>query len=343
MKGVVFYGERRLEVVDFPDPSPRAGQVVVAVEASGMCGSDLHIYRGERRESPTIGGHEPAGVVVAVGAQVPASLVGQRVMVHHYIGCERCDQCRTGWTQLCRSGLVAMGNQVHGSHAEFVTVPLSTVVQMPDELSFLGAAAIGCGSGTAWGALHRMQLRGDDVIAIFGQGPVGLAATQFATAMGARVIALDISPERLVRSVSFGAWATLDPRQVDSVPDQLRKLTGGRGVSKSLETSGAASAAADAIASLDVWGTACFVGVGSKVSFDVSAMLPSQATLMTSWTMSVPSMQSCAQFVVDRGLDIDGLFTDVWQLSEAAAAYHVLDQQTSGKGVFVTRQAPSRP
>src|SRR5438105_1714321 len=104
MRGIVFHGERELELVTSPDQAPGAGEVVVEVKASGMCGSDLHIYRGARPARPTIAGHEPAGVVVRAGAHVPDGWVGRSVMVHHYFGCGRCDQCRSGWTQLCREG-----------------------------------------------------------------------------------------------------------------------------------------------------------------------------------------------------------------------------------------------
>src|SRR3954470_22118244 len=149
MKAVVFHGEREIVLMEVPDPSPGPNDVVIRIGASGMCGSDLHTYRGERREPPVIGGHEPAGVVESVGSEVPAGWVGRRVFLHHYFGCGRCDQCRTGWTQMCREGLRAMGNTVPGSHAELICVPFHTVLAMPDGLSFLAAAAIGCGTGTA--------------------------------------------------------------------------------------------------------------------------------------------------------------------------------------------------
>jgi len=335
MHGIVFHGERELEAVDLPDPAPAADEVVVGIRASGMCGSDLHTYRGPRRQTPVIGGHEPAGVVVSAGSLVPASWVGRPVMVHHYFGCGRCDQCRTGWTQMCREGATAMGATAPGSHADFVTVPVSTVMPMPDGLSFLAAAAIGCGTGTAWGALKRLALRGDDTIAIFGQGPVGLAATQLASAMGARVIALDISQERLDRATEFGAWAIVNPLDVDSVAEAIRDANAGRGVSASLETSGASSAAQAALHALDLWGRACWVGVGSTIHFDLTEHLYKQITCMTSWTMSVPEMEACARFVVQRSIDVDALFTDRWTLSQAVEAYRLFDQQTSGKGVFL--------
>ncbi|MCH6470746.1 zinc-binding dehydrogenase [Sinomonas terrae] len=335
MRGILFHGERQLELAAFADPSPGAREVVIAVRASGMCGSDLHTYRGPRIDDPVIGGHEPAGVIVGAGSEVPKEWLGRSVMVHHYFGCEMCDQCRSGWTQMCRNGAKAMGATAHGSHADLICVPLSTVLPMPEGLSYLAAAAISCGTGTAWGALKRLQLNGSDTIAIFGQGPVGVAATQLATAMGAQVIALDISPERLERSRHFGAAACLDPSGVESVPDAVRELNGGRGVSKSLETSGASSAARAVLEVLDLWGSACWVGVGSTISFNLSDHLYRQITAMTSWTMSVPAMEECARFVVERGVDVDAIFTDRWSIDQALKAYEVFDRQTSGKAAFV--------
>ena len=137
----------------------------------------------------------------------------------------------------CAVGGQAMGATPRVPMPDLVTVPFNSVLPKPEGLSYLAAAAISCGTGTAWGALKRLQLHGDDPIAIFGQ-PVGLAATQLASAMGARVIALDISPSRLDRCRDFGAWGTVNPAQVDSVADAVRDLNSGRGVSKSLETSG---------------------------------------------------------------------------------------------------------
>src|SRR5579872_6758352 len=111
MRGVVFTGDRQLELMNFPDPTPGEGEVVVEMKASGMCGSDLHQYRRPRAggetgglaapSEPTIAGHEPCGVIAAVGPGVSAAQaqIGQRVMVHHYKGCTVCNHCRSGWSQ----------------------------------------------------------------------------------------------------------------------------------------------------------------------------------------------------------------------------------------------------
>src|SRR5215813_13919264 len=215
MQGIVFLGNRKLEVRGFPDPAPGAGEVVLAIKASGMCGSDLHPYRAAGNAAAglglggggtsVIGGHEPCGVVAAVGAGVDPGLVGQRVMNHHYKGCGRCKHCRLGWSQLCRSGITVYGMTGHGAHAPFMKVPAFTLVPLPDELSFEEGAAISCGTGTAYGALSRIDVSGRDTLAVFGQGPVGLSATMLGRAMGARVIAVDISNERLDLAREFGA------------------------------------------------------------------------------------------------------------------------------------------
>jgi len=114
MRGVVFTGDRQLELMTIPDPTPGPDEVVIEMKASGMCGSDLHQYRRSKAggetgglaapSAPTIAGHEPCGIVAAVGTAVSPSLaqVGQRVMVHHYEGCRVCGHCRSGWSQLCQ-------------------------------------------------------------------------------------------------------------------------------------------------------------------------------------------------------------------------------------------------
>ena len=141
------------------------------------------------------------------------------------------------------------GNTGHGGHAKYMKCPAHTLVPLPEALSFQTGAAISCGTGTAWGALRRMNISGNDTIAIFGQGPVGLSATQLATAMGARVIALDISPQRLQRAKEFGAAVTDQPVERRSV-EAIRELTHGLGADLTLDTSSSPQARIQAIRAL---------------------------------------------------------------------------------------------
>ncbi|MCG8692658.1 MAG: zinc-binding dehydrogenase, partial [Minwuiales bacterium] len=322
MRGVLFTGNRQVEITEFPDPMPGPGEVVVEIKASGMCGSDLKFYRAAPGEAqaalglgdlsePIIAGHEPCGVVAEVGPGVTEreARVGQRVMDHHYCGCGVCHHCRIGWSQLCGEGFVVYGVTAHGAHADYIKVPARTLVELPDSLSFETGAAISCGTGTAYGALRRMNLSGRDTLAVFGQGPVGLAANQLGAAMGARVIALDPSPERRALAPAFGADAVIDPAADDPV-EALKELTGGAGVDLALDCSGAEAARSSAVKATRTWGTVCFVGEGGSVTLDVSPdLIRKQLTVIGSWTFSSVIQEECARFVADRKVDVDKLFT----------------------------------
>jgi threonine dehydrogenase-like Zn-dependent dehydrogenase len=257
-------------------------------------------------------------------------------MVHHYQGCTQCLHCRSGWSQLCQEEPVKVyGNNAHGAHAHYLRVPANTLVPLPGELSFSAGAAIACGSGTAYSALRRMNLSGNDTLAIFGQGPVGLAATQYAKAMGARVIALDISPQRLERAQQFGADAIVNPACADPV-EAVKELTHGRYADLTLDTSSSPEARLNAIRATKVWGTMCFVGEGGNVNIDVSPhLLRRQLTLVASWTFSTVLQAECARFSIERGIDVDRLFTHRWRLDQAGEAYALFDKQADGKGVFL--------
>ena len=345
MRGVVFLGGRKLEIRDFPDPAPGPGEVLLEIKASGMCGSDLKFYRivGGAQAlglggdgAPVIGGHEPCGVVAAVGPGVdPAEAkVGDRVMDHHYLGCGVCKHCLDGWSQLCPEGFLVYGATAHGAHAPYMKVPARTLVPLPEALTFTTGAAISCGTGTAFGALRRLDLAAGDTIAIFGQGPVGLSATQFAAAMGARVIALDPGAERLARAQDFGADALIDPGQDEPVA-AIRELTRGEGADLTLECSGHPDARLASVRALRTWGRACYLGEGGEVTLEVSKdLIRRQVTLIGSWTFNKQGQADCARFVVDNGIDVERLFTHRFKLEDAEAAYELFDTQTTGKGVF---------
>lgn len=348
MKGIVFPGNRKLEIMNFPDPTPGPGEVVLEIKASGMCGSDLKFYRAVGGASslglgkvsgPIIAGHEPCGVVVAVGAGVAENQakVGMRVMQHHYRGCGACDHCSTGWMQLCVEGVKEVyGVTGHGAHAKYMKCPARTLVPLPDELSFETGAAISCGTGTAWGALQRLGLQGDHTIAIFGQGPVGLSATQLAHEMGARVIALDTSDERLARAKDMGADEVINPKSHEDVVQAIRDLTHGRGAHLALDASSSPQARAQAVRCVRTWGKVCFVGEGDSVTLDVSNdLLRRQVTLIGSWTFSTVGQAACARYVADRGVEVEKLFTHRWRLEQAKEAYELFDGQTAGKGVIL--------
>ena len=351
MKGVVFPGGRRVEIVDFPDPSPGPGEVVLEIKASGMCGSDLKFYRAadgaaslgfNASAGPVIAGHEPCGMVVAVGEGVSPKQArpGMRVMQHHYRGCGVCSHCSTGWMQLCVEGVAEVyGITGHGAHARYMRCQRArwcrcrtSSVSRPEPLLPAARGRLGAPS-IDWRSRLIRRSR------FSGRAPVGLSATQLATAMGARVIALDPSPERLAQAATFGADLTINPTAEPDVVAVIREATHGLGAHCSLDASSSPTARAEAVRCVRTWGKACFVGEGGSVTFDVSSdLLRRQVTLIGSWTFSTVGQAECARFVADRKIAVDALFTHRWRLEDAGEAYALFDRQSSGKGVLHPEQ-----
>ena len=176
-----------------------------------------------------------------------------------------------------------------------------------------------------------MGLSGRDTVAIFGQGPVGLSATLIAKAQGARVIALDIDESRLAKAKAFGADFVVDAGELD-VPSAIRDVTGGKGATMVLETSGAAPAGRDALRSAAPWGTICLVGLGSDLTVSLAAVLRTQIRILTSWTMSIQAQRACADFIIERGIDLDALFTERWRLEQADGGVPGLQPAERRKG-----------
>lgn len=348
MRGVVFTGDSTLDLIEFPDPTPGPRDVILEIKASGMCGSDLKLYRPPAGAAfkalglvdngePVIAGHEPCGVVAEVGKDVDPRIakVGDRVTLHHYQGCWSCSQCRSGWTQMCERTAVVYGVTGHGGHAPYMRAAVETVVGLPEEVSFQAGAAISCGTGTAYGALLRLDVSARDTIVIVGQGPVGLSATQFAAKMGAQVIAVDVSAERVQRAKDFGAAHVIDASATDVV-EAIMEATGGKGAAKALDTSGAPSGRQAAVRGAGAWGQVCFVGEGGEVTLEVSRdIIRKQLSIVGSWTVNSADMADCVRFVADHGVEVDELFTDSWTFDQAKEAYQSFDKQASGKGVFL--------
>ena len=258
------------------------------------------------------------------------------VMQHHYKGCGTCVHCSTGWQQLCVDGVKEVfGVTGHGAHAKYMKCPANTLVKLREDISFKSGAAISCGTGTAWGAIDRLCLRSHETLAVFGLGPVGLSAVMIASSMGVNVIALDTNQKRLNRAKSFGAGNILNPLKSDNVLDAIKDLTKGLGANASIDASSSHEARSQSIKCLRTWGKACFVGEGGDVNIDVSNdLLRRQITLIGSWTFSKHGQYACAEYIADKKLKVDELFTHEWRLNQAKEAYELFDKQSDGKGVI---------
>ncbi|MBD8485886.1 alcohol dehydrogenase catalytic domain-containing protein [Frigoribacterium sp. CFBP 8759] len=259
-------------IVDLPAPVPPAHGVVVRVAATGVCRSDWHAWKGhdDSVRLPHVPGHEFAGVVTAVGADVARVAVGTRVTAPFVFACGTCDECRAGATQVC-SRQQQPGFTLPGSYAESLVVPHAdvNVIALPDEVGFVEAAALGCRFGTAYHALHaRARVRAGEWVAVFGCGGVGLSAVAVAVAAGAHVVASDISPAALERAADLGAETV--PMD-DLAVDRVRALTAG-GADVALDAFGSRVTSAASVASLRPRGR--HVQVGLLLDDEAAPVIP---------------------------------------------------------------------
>jgi alcohol dehydrogenase len=253
-----------LEVRLVPDPTPDADGVVLAVRSTGICRSDWHGWQGHDPDVrlPHVPGHELAGEVVAVGKAVRGLALGDRVTVPFVSGCGGCATCQRGDPQVCDAQFQP-GFTHWGSFAEYVALRYAdgNVVKLPEGLSFEQAASLGCRFTTAFRALVQLARLGpDESLVVLGAGGVGLSAILIARALGARVIAVDIDPEKLELARQVGADECIDARAVPEVARRVVELTGG-GADVSIDALGSADALRQSLESLRKRGRHVQVGL----------------------------------------------------------------------------------
>jgi len=252
------------KLVTLPDPAPEPDGVVVRVGATGVCRSDWHGWVGHDPdiELPHVPGHELAGTIEAVGKAVTRFKVGDRVTVPFVGGCGNCPECHAGHQQVCDQQFQP-GFTHWGSFAEFVSIHRAdlNLVVLPESLDFVTAASLGCRVVTSFRAVvDQGRVTGGEWVAVHGCGGVGLSAIMIATAVGARVVAVDIADDKLMLARQLGAVATINARQVEDVAGAVRELTGG-GAHVSLDALGAVATCVNSINSLRKRGRHIQVGL----------------------------------------------------------------------------------
>ena len=343
MTGVVLPGNRQVELREFPVPEPGHGQVLVRMKASSLCGSDLRaIYRpsnqgtGPEAYRGVIAGHEPCGVIERVGPGVRHFKEGDRVVIYHIAGCGVCRECRSGWMINCEEPeRAAYGWQRPGGHADFLLADESTLVALPDELTYLDGAMVACGVGTAYAACCRADVSGRDAVLITGLGPVGIGVALLCRAMGARVVGLELMPERQELARQLGFTDVVSPKD-DDVLDVLLKKTSGHGFEVAIDCSGNADARHMCLEAARTWGRVVFVGEGGTVSFEPSPLLiHKQLTLYGSWVCSLPQMEDLVEHLVRWNLHPEVMVTHRFTLNQTKQAYEAFDSGHTGKVAIV--------
>jgi alcohol dehydrogenase len=319
-----------LVVREVPDPTPDPGGIVVETEACGICRSDWHAWQGhgewvdDRVPEGQILGHEPVGRVRAVGDRVTSVREGDRVVVPFNLADGTCPSCRRGRTNYCEDATgLGFGPEAPGAFAERFHVPNADVnaVQLPDGVSSVAGASLGCRFVTAFQALDAVaDVGGGDVVVVVGCGGLGLSAVQVATALGASVVAVDIREPPLERAAEFGATHTIvSTDDGPTVPEQVRDVCGGADVS--VDALGAAATCRPAVASLASGGTHVQVGLTGgeergEVSLPMDRIVQEGLSIRGSRGMPPTRYDALFRLIADGRLDPERLVADTISLAD---------------------------
>jgi L-iditol 2-dehydrogenase len=336
MQAAFFHGVRDIRVREVADAEPKAGEVLLAVSAVGICGSDLHTYLlgnigGVSSNEPIVLGHEASGVILALGADAPAHLrVGQRVAIDPATPCLQCEFCQHGQHHLCLN-LKFMGYfPQHGALQERMVHPARSVVPVPDSISDVGAAML----EPLGVALHAARLgavqHGEDVLVI-GCGTIGLLCVRLARLAGARhIFAIDRYAWRLDMAANFGADHCLNTAQVDPVQEVLR-ATDKRGVDVAFEAAWVTETADQCARAARNGGRVIIVGIPAEDAFTLTASVVRRKELTIIYSRRMNHTYEAAIALAERGMvDLDALGKFQMPLMHAAEAFAAAAEYHNG-------------
>jgi len=340
MKAVVFKEKHRIAVEEVPKPVPKWGEAVIRITATTICGTDVHIVRGEYPVKPgLIIGHEPVGVIEELGGGLDAEYtVGQRVIVGAITPCGQCFYCLNGSHSQCGGALGGwrFGNTINGAWAEYLLVPdaRANLAPIPDMLSDEDVLMCPDIFSTGLSGAESGNIRVGDAVAIFAQGPIGLCATAGAKLKGASlIIGVDSIPGRLSVARQLGADVTLNIQDGDPVAE-IKRLTGGRGVDVAIEALGRQETFQNALAATRPGGTLSSLGVYSGKLIApyelIYAGLGDQKIVTTLCPGGKERMRRLMAMLAHRRVDLSPLVTHHFALDDIHEAYEVFSQQRGG-------------
>ena len=337
MKAVVFHGVGDLRVQDVPHPRPKAGEAVIRITATTICGTDVHIVKGEYPvKQGLILGHEPVGVIHELGSGLDEDYtVGQRVIVGAITPCGQCFYCLNGVHSQCHGPLGGwrFGNTINGAWAEYLLVPdaRANLALIPDGLTDEQVLMLPDIASTGISGAESGGVRTGDSVAVFAQGPIGLCATLGAKLRGASlIVGVDPMPERRAMSERFGASVTINPNACNVV-EELKRLTEGRGVDVAIEALGRQETFEAALRSVRPGGVLSSLGVYSgKLVAPYEAIyagLADQRIVTTLCPGGKERMRRLLAMVATGRVDLTPLVTHRFALDDLKEAYDLFSHQ----------------
>lgn len=349
MKALHFLGEKKIELIDLPTPEIRSDEVLIEIQAAGLCGSDLHLFYTPSRAEKEAGifglkfppdnipGHEPCGKIVEVGSNVKHLKIGDRVAVAHISGCGNCSICRKGWDMHCAQKRT-YGGDIQGAFAEFMPARAKDCVLLPENISYLDGAFYTCGASTGYYSLKRANLLGGETILCVGLGPVGLAGAYFASMLGARVIGVDLLQERCDHSLNFGVEVAINA-STENVQERIKEITKGEGCNVAIDYTGAPAGRITAIEAAGLWGRVVLIGFGKGYTNIETELhiIEKQLTVVGAWVFSFPELQDLVAFSSNRGIDLSNFTSTQSTIGDGSKLFADFDKGSTGK-TFITRQ-----
>ena len=344
MIGAILPGNSTVELKEFDIPIPRHGEVLIKMKSSTICGSDIrciyheHLGKGpEGYQSGMIAGHEPCGQIIETGRGCRRFKRNDRVIVYHISGCGVCNDCRRGYMISCTSPYRrAYGWQRDGGMAEYLLAEEKDLVFLPHELSYSDGAQIACGFGTVYEGIEKISISGNDAVLITGLGPLGLASAVLCKAMGAqRIFGIEVIDERLSIAESTGLFNGVI-KAGDNNVEQIKDLTLGYGVEKSIDCSANDKARLTCIQATRKWGKIVFLGEGGTVEFQPSRdIIHDQKTIYGSWVTNIWRMEELVERLVRWKIKPELLITHRFKLNDVSDAYSLMASGKCGKVAVV--------
>jgi len=343
MKAAVFHGKGKIGIREVPRPEPGVGQALVKVTLTTICGTDVHILKGEYPVRPgLVIGHEPVGVIEELGVGVTGYELGQRVLVGAITPCGQCAACLSGHTSQCGHGTGyealggwRFGNTIDGAQAEYLLVPSAqaNLTPIPDGVTDEQVVLLADIASTGFSGAESGGVRIGDAVVVFAQGPIGLCATAGAKLMGASlVIGVDSDPVRLAMARRMGADVALDFTQVDVVAE-VKRLTGG-GADVAIEALGTQGTFENALRSLRPGGTLSSLGVYSgklQLPYDAfAAGLGDHRVVTTLCPGGKERMRRLIATVQSGRFDPLPLITHRFTLADIVGAYELFASRRDG-------------
>jgi threonine dehydrogenase-like Zn-dependent dehydrogenase len=344
MRAAVFHGAEDVRIEEVPRPHAGPGEAVIRITMTTICGTDLHILRGEYRVRPgLVVGHEPVGVIDELGAGVTGYKVGDRVIVGAITPCGQCNACLSGKLSQCGhgSGYEAIGgwrfgNTINGAQCEYLLVPnaQANLAKIPDGVTDEQVVLLTDIASTGIGGAEAGGVKIGDAVVVFAQGPIGLCAALGAKLMGASiVIGVDGDDNRIAFAKKMGVDVVLDYRK-DDVLAEIKKLTDGAGADVAIESLGTQQTFENSLRALRPGGTLSSLGVYSgklQVPYDAfAAGLGDHRIVTTLCPGGKERMRRLIEMVRRGKLDLTPLITHRFKLADINAAYKLFGSRADG-------------